>query len=271
VRHDPAMTGSWAVRDPRAEAFSYDARPSLTGGRRVGVLLSHGFTGSPASIRPWAHALAERGYGVVVPRLPGHGTAWQEMATTTWDDWYGELDRALTDLVADHDVVAVGGLSMGGALALRLASERPADVAGLVLVNPAVTSRDRRLVAVPLLKRLVATQPGIVDDIRLEGPDEVGYDKVPLAALHSMLRGWRALRPELARVTAPLLLLRSVVDHVVDPSSAELVTASVSSEEVTEQLLTQSWHVATLDHDAPVIGSASADFVARVARLADVV
>ncbi|MCH1868234.1 carboxylesterase [Nocardioides sp. CFH 31398] len=260
-----------AVRDPRAEAVAIEARPDLTAGRRVGVLLSHGFTGSPASIRPWATALGERGYGVVVPRLPGHGTTWQDMATTSWDDWYAELDRALSALVATHDTVVVGGLSMGGALALRLAAERPADVAGLLLVNPAVTSRDRRLVAVPLLKRLVATQPGIVDDIRLEGQDEVGYAKVPLAALDTMLRGWRALRPELPRVTAPLLVFRSVVDHVVDPSSAALVTAAVSSDEVTEQLLTRSWHVATLDHDAPVIAAASADFVARVARLADVV
>lgn len=265
------MTPSQTVRDPRAEALSLDARPALAGGRRVGVLLSHGFTGSPASIRPWATALAERGYGVAVPRLPGHGTSWQDMATTGWDDWYAELDRALDALIAEHDVVVVGGLSMGGGLALRLAAERPADVAGLLLVNPAVTSRDRRLVAVPLLKRVLATQPGIVGDIRLEGQDEVGYDTVPLEALDTMLRGWRALRRELPRVTAPVLLFRSVVDHVVDPSSAELITASVSSDEVTEQLLTQSWHVATLDHDAPLIASASADFVARVAGVADVV
>jgi carboxylesterase len=259
------------VRDPRAEAMAVEARPELTGGRRVGVLLSHGFTGSPASIRPWATALGEHGYGVVVPRLPGHGTTWQDMARTSWDDWYAELDRALSALVATHDVVVVGGLSMGGALALRLAAERPADVAGLVLVNPAVTNRDPRLVAVPLLKRVVATQPGVVNDIRLEGQDEVGYDKVPLAALDTMLRGWRDLRRELPRVTAPLLLFRSVVDHVVDPSSAALITGSVSSDEVTEHLLARSWHVATLDHDAPLVESASADFVARVARVADVV
>ncbi|MBO0709516.1 MAG: esterase, partial [Candidatus Dormibacteraeota bacterium] len=67
------------------------ARPELTGGRRIGVLLSHGFTGSPASLRPWGEALAEHGYGIAVPRLPGHGTTWQDCNRSTRQDWYGEV------------------------------------------------------------------------------------------------------------------------------------------------------------------------------------
>jgi len=255
------------VRDPRAEAFVLPARPELTGGRRVGVLMSHGFTGSPASMRPWGEALAARGYGVHAPRLPGHGTTWQDMARTGWDDWRGELDRALDVLLAEHDVVAVAGLSMGGALALRLAADRPGDVASLVLVNPAVTSRDRRLVAVPLLRRVLASMPGIGNDIRARVEDgaevdEVGYDRVPLAALHQMMTGWRALRGDLGRVAAPLLMFRSVTDHVVDPSSGAVITSGVGSAQVTERLLERSWHVATLDHDLPVLVEESAAFLA---------
>ncbi len=102
------------------------ARPELTGGRRVGVLLSHGFTGSPASMRPWGECLAERGYAVEVPLLPGHGTTWQELNITTWDDWYAEVDPAFEKLAAENDAVVVGGLSMGGALVLRLAGRPPA-------------------------------------------------------------------------------------------------------------------------------------------------
>src|SRR5699024_3609720 len=88
--------------------LSVPARPELTGGRSVGVLLSHGFTGSPASIRPWGEALAEHGYAVEVPRLPGHGTRWQELNRTTWSDWYGELSRVFERLAARHDAVVVG-------------------------------------------------------------------------------------------------------------------------------------------------------------------
>src|SRR5689334_1570595 len=90
---------------PGAEPFSAD-------GGRTGVLLSHGFTGSPASMTPWAKHLAEEGYTVRVPRLPGHGTTWKDMNRTRWEDWYGELDQALTDLRATCDKVVVAGLSM---------------------------------------------------------------------------------------------------------------------------------------------------------------
>ncbi|NYG56279.1 alpha/beta hydrolase [Nocardioides perillae] len=247
---------------PQAQPWSTPARPELTGGRRVAVLLSHGFTGSPASIRPWGEELARRGYAVEVPRLPGHGTTWQEMNRTRWSDWYAEVARAFDRLHAAHDAVVVGGLSMGGALALRLAADRGRDVAGVVLVNPAVTSTNKQLLAVPVLKHLVASMPGIGNDVAKPGVDEVGYDRTPLKALHSMTRAWGPLRADLPRVTAPVLLLRSVVDHVVDPSSGRLLQARLR--DVTEVLLPDSFHVATLDHDAPRIVEESAAFVARV-------
>jgi carboxylesterase len=252
------------VIHPQAGPLSTPARPDLTEGRRIGVLLSHGFSGSPASIKPWGEALAAKGYAVEVPRLPGHGTSWQEMNTTCWDDWYAAVGRALDKLVAENDVVVVGGLSMGGALALRLAADRPGDVAGLVLVNAAVTSTNKQLLAVPLLKHVVACMPGIGNDVKKLGVDEYCYDKTPLRALHSMTRAWRSLRSELPKVTAPILLFRSSVDHVVDPSSALLITRTVSSRDITEQVLEDSYHVATLDNDAPRIFGESAKFIERV-------
>ncbi len=72
---------------PGAEAYSHQ-------GGATGVLLCHGFTGSPQSLRPWAEYLAGAGLSVSLPRLPGHGTTWQEMARTRWEDWFAEVDRA---------------------------------------------------------------------------------------------------------------------------------------------------------------------------------
>ncbi|GAB2879621.1 alpha/beta hydrolase [Nocardioides pacificus] len=250
--------------DPLALPYSAPARPELTGGRRIGVLLSHGFTGSPASMRPWGEALAARGYAVEVPRLPGHGTSWQEMNRTTWNDWYGEISRVFDALLAANDAVVVGGLSMGGALVLRLSADRSADVAGVMLVNAAVTSTNKQLAAVPVLKHVLASMPGIGNDIKKPGGDEHGYARTPLKALHTMIRAWKPLQSDLAKVTAPILLFRSVEDHVVDPSSAGMIAAKVSSRDVTERLLHDSFHVATLDNDAPVIFEESAAFIARV-------
>ena len=248
---------------PLAEPFVASGEPDATG-QRVGVLLSHGFTGSPASMVPWAHYLHEQGYGVSVPRLPGHGTRWQDMQRTTWADWYDEVTRAFEKLRADHDKVVVAGLSMGGALALRLAADRGREVEGLVLVNPAVNIDRRDIKLVPVLKYVVPAMPGVANDIKKRGVDEHGYPRTPLKALHSMLQGYKALCPDLPRVTCPVLFFRSVEDHVVDPSSSRIIMGGLSSRDVTERMLEDSYHVATLDNEAQTIFEESAEFVRRV-------
>jgi carboxylesterase len=231
---------------PQAEAVRID-------GGDTGVLLSHGFTGSPASMRPFAEHLAEAGHTVRAPRLPGHGTRWQELNKTRWPDWYAEVDRALTELRSRCSRVAVAGLSMGGCLALRLAERRPADVDALVLVNPFVASEDRRLRAVQVLRYLRASVPGIGNDIKRPGVVEHAYDRTPLQALHSLMRMWREVTAQLADVRAPLLLFRSAEDHVIDRASARLILAGVSSPAREEVVMRDSYHVATLDYDAPMI------------------
>ncbi len=249
--------------DPHAAPLSVPARPEATGGRRVGVLVCQGFTGSPFSMRPWAEALAEHGYAVEVPRLPGHGTSWQELNKTGWADWYAEATRAFEKLTAENDQVLVAGLSMGGALVLRIAADHSDRVAGVLLVNPAVNTTRKDVLALPVLKHVVPAFPGIANDIK-KGGDEHGYDKTPLKAAASMMQGWKQLRSDLPRVTAPILMFRSVEDHVVDPSSGQIIMASVSSTDVTERLLQNSYHVATLDNDAGLIFEESAQFVGRV-------
>ncbi|MGW7685732.1 alpha/beta hydrolase [Kribbella sp. NPDC054772] len=230
----------------------------------VGVLLSHGFTGSPHSMRPFAEHLAAEGYGVAVPRLPGHGTSWQEMNKTGWPDWYAVLDNELTRLRKEHDQVFVVGLSMGGCLVLRLAEQHGVDISGLVLINPSVRTDDKRLALLPVLARLVPSFPGISNDIKKGGVQEGAYDRMPLRALLSLSQLWKLTRADLAKVTQPVLLFRSTVDHVVEPSSGRAVLSSISSRDVTETLLEDSYHVATLDNDAPRIFADSAAFIRRL-------
>jgi len=250
--------------DPHASPLSVASRRQATQGRGIGVLLSHGFTGSPFSIRPWAESLAAHGYAVEVPRLPGHGTTWQELNRTTWQDWSAEITRAFDKLRAENDAVVVGGLSMGAGLVLRLAADRADEIAGIVVVNPAVNTERKDVKLLPLLKHVVPAFPGIVNDIKKPGVDEHGYPKTPLRAADSMFKGYSALCQDLARITAPMLVFRSVEDHVVDPSSSRIISSSVSSRDYTERLLENSYHVATLDNDADAIFAESADFVARV-------
>ena len=242
---------------PGAEPFSHD-------GSDVGVLLVHGFTSTPQSLRPWAEHLAEAGYTVRLPRLPGHGTTWQEMNRTEWSDWYATVDATFRELLARCRTVVVAGLSMGGALALQLAQNHGPRVAGLVLVNPAVKFEDPRLVVLPVLKHVVGALPGIANDIKKAGATELAYPKTPLKAGHSQIVAWRTVIRDLPEVTQPVLLMRSPQDHVVPASSSALVLGKISSEDVQEILLENSYHVATLDNDAPLIYAESVKFIERL-------
>jgi carboxylesterase len=242
------------------------AEPWFHEGNSTGVLLIHGFTGSPASMVPWGKAMAANGLTVRVPRLPGHGSRWQDMNLTTWEDWYSEVERNFLILKQSCDKIFVFGLSMGGSLTLRLAEMHGDEIAGIVLVNPAVHSErpDRHLL--PAISRVIGSFPGISNDIKKSGQDEVAYSKIPLKAAHSLSKLWKIIKSDISLVTQPLLLFRSEEDHVVEPSNAEWILKHVSSTDKVEVVLKDSFHVATLDNDAPLIESLSADFIQRLSR-----
>ncbi|MEU2153726.1 alpha/beta fold hydrolase [Streptomyces sp. NPDC019396] len=241
------------------------AEPYRHEGGEVGVLLCHGFTGSPQSLRPWAEYLAERGLTVSLPLLPGHGTSWQDMQLTGWQDWYAEVDRELRALTERCSQVFVCGLSMGGALTLRLAARHGDAISGIVLVNPANKMHGLAAKALPVARHLVPSTKGIASDISMGGSEEVGYDRVPLHAAHSLRNFLKLVDGELPQVTQPMVLLHSPQDHVVPPVDSARILSRVSSQDVKEILLEQSYHVATLDHDAELIFEESYAFIGRLA------
>lgn len=234
-------------------------------GSDTGVLVCHGFTGSPQSVRPWADHLAERGLTVSLPLLPGHGTRWEDLAVTGWQDWYATVERELGLLAERCERVFVCGLSMGGALALRLAARHGDAVSGVVAVNPAVGFPRLKGYALPVGRFLVRSARGITNDVAKPGAREIGYERVPTHAAYSAREFFRLVRGELPRVTQPLLVLHSRVDHVVPPADTELILGRVSSTDVTETVLEHSYHVATLDHDAEQIFADSYGFISRLA------
>ena len=237
------------------------AEPVDLPGGPVGVLVSHGFTGTPQSVRPWAVHLAAAGLTVRAPLLPGHGTRWQDMNSTGFGDWYAALERAFDDLRGRCESVFVMGLSMGGTLALRLAEVRSPQVAGLVVVNASLGTARRDARLAPLLSRVVPSVPGIASDIKKPGVSELAYDRVPLKALTSLQAAWPVVAGDLHRITCPVLVYRSRVDRVVPAVSGTTLLRGLAGGTVEERVLEDSHHVATLDNDAPTIFEGSVAFV----------
>ncbi|HJV98339.1 MAG TPA: alpha/beta fold hydrolase [Arthrobacter sp.] len=231
-------------------------------GPRIGVVLSHGFTASPHGLRAWAEALAAAGFAVRMPLLPGHGTTWQELARTRWTQWHGALDDAYLELDAECDYVFAAGLSMGGALALRIAATRP--VAGVILVNPGLVIDDPRAPIAGILKLFLKSTPAIANDILKPGMDEGAYLRTPVAAAHELNKMFKDTIRLLPRVTAPVRVFRSSVDHVVSDSSIAALRRGLTNAPLQLTRLENSYHVATLDNDAEQIFEGSVEFIRSV-------
>ena len=241
---------------PGAEPASFVGGPS-------GVLVLHGFTGNPTSMRALAEAIAADGHAVELPRLPGHGTAVEDMLPTRWSDWSSAAEAAYDDLAGRCSKVAVVGLSMGGTLAAWLAARHP-DTAALALINPLIEAAPDDLIG-PLKEMLAGgtdVMPGIGSDIAMPGAVESAYGGSPVAPLISLLEATVALQPLLGGIRCPVLLFTSPQDHVVPPSSSDVLAAAVTGP-VQRVTLERSYHVATLDYDAEEIRARTVEFLAK--------
>jgi carboxylesterase len=239
---------------PEEQPFAHDGGP-------VGVVLSHGFTGTPASMRPWADHLAAAGFTVRLPLLPGHGGTWQQTNRSRWPQWYAAVEQAYDEVAARCHTVFGAGLSMGATLVTRLAEQKGDAIRGLVLVNPSYGTTRIDAKFAPYIAWLVRSRPSIGGDIKKPDVEERANDRTPVIAFTSLIKLWKVTVPDLPRVTAPIRLYRSVEDHVVEPLSAELLKAGATSTTIDEVLLENSYHVATIDNDAETIFTGSVEFI----------
>lgn len=236
--------------------------PPATGGA---ALLLHGLTGTPRSVSGVAAALARAGLATASPLLPGHGTSPDDLERTGWADWTAAADEAYRTLAATHDRVVVMGLSMGGSLACWVAALH--EPAGLVLVNPFVDppAESFREILRTVLDQGHRSVPGIGGDLAdPDGPGEGGYDELPVRPLLSLCDGLDGLVGMLADVACPTLLFTSRTDHVVPPVSSDVAAARLGGP-VERVWLERSYHLATLDHDAPEIEDRTVRFALAVA------
>ncbi len=240
------------------------AEPFSAQGDDVGVLVLHGFTGNPGSVRPLAEALAADGRTVALPRLPGHGTAVEDMLETRFTDWSATAEAAYAELAGRVRTVVVAGLSMGGTLACWLTARHP-EVAGLVAVNALVQPPDPDMLS--MVRAMVdageTVAPGIGSDIADPDSHETAYAGSPLLPLLSLVEALDGLQADLPRIACPVLILTSPQDHVVPPTNSDHL-ASVVAGPVERVTLERSYHVATLDYDKDLIAERTAAFVRKV-------
>ena len=229
--------------------------------KNVGVLLVHGFTGSPASMRPWAEYLNQKGYTVRVPLLPGHGTKPEDLNEVSWEQWPAKVEKELEELFKTCNKVFICGLSMGGGTTLNVATRLSKKLSGIILVNPMIHVAFIGPEVAYFLSRFQKLRKSVGDDIKRPGVTEWGYDALPTRGVYQLLKMLKYTRSRLHDVTVPMQLFHSVDDHTLPVSNTEIIMKSVGSQIKQRIELTNSYHVATLDYDAEIIFENSKIFI----------
>ncbi len=236
------------------------AEPFLLLGGEKGVLLLHGFTGSPAEMRLLGEKLHQEGYTVFAPRFCGHGTTVEEMSNTKWSHWYSGVEDGYHIVRSLCKEVAVVGLSMGGLLALKLAAEYP--VSKVVSLSTPIYIVDKRVDMLPLYRMFYQFVPKKRKNFVGVGTQySVGYNATPLSSLSSLLDLIQNVDGLLPSIEAPLLIVQARFEHTVQPRSASHIYDKVGSKDKKLVWLEKSGHIVTLDVEREQVFQEVAEFL----------
>ena len=227
----------------------------------IGVLLVHGFTGAPPSMRPWGEFFHSKGFTVRVPLLPGHGTKAEDLNNVKWQVWPAKVEHELSELQKTCDIIFLVGLSMGGGTVLNVATNNNDAIAGIVLVNPWIHLKGMSVELAFLISRFRKMRASVGNDIKRPGVTEWGYDATAILGVYEALKMLRNTRKNLGAVTVPVQLFHSVEDHTLPVSNTEIILSEIGSKDKTRIELVNSYHVATLDYDQELIFQNSLTFV----------
>ncbi len=237
---------------------------SHTTDSETGVLVIHGFTSTTSSMKYLAEKFAQHGYNVELPPLSGHGTKWDDMNKVKFTDWINDVENAYRTLQKRCKKIFVCGLSLGGALTLRLSELHP-EINGIILINNALIFTNPKFWFVPFIKYFVPYVKAIGGDIKDPDAVEIVYTKTSLKAVHEMLKLLKLVKKEIKKVSMPALIFKSKDDHVVPIKSAIYTYENISSKKKELVWLKNSYHVAPLDYDKDIIVKKILDFIQNIA------
>jgi carboxylesterase len=244
-------------------------------GNQIGCLLIHGFSGSPSEMRYLGEHLASLGWTVLGIQLSGHGTTPEEMSKTRWEDWTRDAEEGVRELRKScSDVIGIG-LSMGGLLALHLATKGMID--GIISMNSPMLLSDRRtryvrlirpfrrFVGKPKPRTVCATSVDI--DLRQPKPERFVYDRIPVDSLISLNKGIRQVRHRLHKIQCPALLMQSREDYTVDPISVQIISKNIGSRQSDLLYWEHSGHILTLGPEREKVVEKVNEFLRNLTHL----
>jgi carboxylesterase len=230
------------------------------------VVLVHGFTSTPYEVRFLGDRLAKAGFTVSAPLLPGHGTTPRDLDTTTWSDWVSHVERAFDALRGRCGQVALVGQSLGGLIALYLASRRREVAAVASLAAPLwLEGLSARVAGWTQSGRLrVRSLPKLggsdVRDARAKAENPC-YRSVPTKALGQFIDFMHVAGAALGDVTQPVLVLHGRQDHTAPVACAPRIAEAVGGRAARLRILPRSYHLIAIDVERDIVAAEVTQFL----------
>ena len=237
-------------------------------GNETGVLLLHGFTGSPTEMRYMGDYLAQEGYTVSCPLLPGHGTSVDDLERRKREDWIHAAREAADMLRKECNRTILVGFSLGGLLALDLAARESYDGAVLIAPGLFVINRLAPLAGIASLFKFRIPQDSAGDDLLDPAAnDRVWcYDQIPARAAHQVMLLAKNARRLLPQVTLPVLTVLSKGDKSVAFHTGEYLMEHLGSTRKELMILEGSGHNILVDGERDRVNQRVLEFVADVTQ-----
>jgi len=235
----------------------------------IGVLLSHGYMAAPREVETLARYLGSIGYWVYVPRLKGHGTSPDDLATRSYQDWVMSIDRGYAIISSLCKRVVVGGFSTGAGLALDLAA-RVKAAAGVFAVAAPMTLKDfssRFAPAVDTWNRIMDKAYGVGPKMEFvenkpENP-HINYLRNPISGVREIERLMDDLEPKLSDLKVPSLIVQSRRDPVVDPKGSRKIFELLGTDDKEYRLFNFDRHGILLGDGSAGVHKAIGEFINR--------
>ena len=238
---------------PERRAYTEEAKLENENGR-IGILMLHGFMGSPTSSNPMAKYLAEHGITVHCPLLPGHGEHPNKLLGSKREQWIAETVEAYDSFRPQVDELFIMGHSMGTVFGAMLCNTNPDDIKGLIMLTPMYDTPDSRLnVFRPLhyfmrwfyptmlpsrsMRKLIRERVHDFDPTMSVDDPEVKKNlkelaKVPTDALYEMLKMGDYSRSNVwPKFKHPCIIFRGEHDPAVKLSSTENLMTAIRSQD----------------------------------------
>jgi carboxylesterase len=257
----------------------------LPGGEET-VVLIHGLTGGPFELNYLAKKLNKAGYTVKVPLMAGHGTSLEELKKTHWQDWYHSIKQVILDLETEGRPLYVGGLCMGAVLALHVAFDLKEKICGVVSMSTTLRYNGWNIPWYSFLLALNYYTPvrylysyperepyGIKNErlrrIVVKGMQDntIAYGQVPGVSIRELYKLANTVKRELPQIKTPTLILHSREDDTASVKNADYIERHTGAAYVRKILLTDCYHMITIDNQKDLVAEEIDAFFKKVAML----